>query len=84
MGATLAKSEKFNGTYARMTAIVWYRDDLRVSDHFALSAAAKSHASVAFIYVLDDKRAGHSAARRRGAMVAERVVAREPPARRPA
>ena len=41
-----------------MTAIVWYRDDLRVSDHFALSAAAKSHAPVAFIYVLDDKAPG--------------------------
>ena len=45
-------------------------------------AAAKSHASVAFIYVLDDKSAGHSAARRRGAMVAGAVAAR--PAGEPA
>ena len=41
-----------------MTAIVWYRDALRISDHSALHAAAKSHASVAFIYVLDDKAPG--------------------------
>ena len=41
-----------------MTALVWYRDDLRVSDHFALHAAAKSHASVAFVYVLDDRAPG--------------------------
>jgi deoxyribodipyrimidine photolyase len=75
----LAKFEKFNGTYARMTAIVWYRDDLRVSDHFALSAAAKSHAPVAFIYVLDDKAPG---VRPLGAMVAGAIVAR--PASEPA
>ena len=41
-----------------MTAIVWYRDDLRISDHPALSAAVKSHAKVAFIYILDDKAPG--------------------------
>ena len=41
-----------------MTAIVWYRDDLRVSDHLALSAATKSHASIVFIYVLDDRAPG--------------------------
>src|SRR3954468_24218362 len=41
-----------------MTALVWYRDDLRLSDHSALHAATKSHASVAFIYVLDDKAPG--------------------------
>jgi deoxyribodipyrimidine photo-lyase len=41
-----------------MTALVWYRDDLRVSDHVALHAAAKSHASVAFVYVLDDRAPG--------------------------
>ena len=41
-----------------MTALVWYRDDLRVSDHFALLAAARSHASVAFVYVLDDRAPG--------------------------
>ena len=41
-----------------MTALVWYRDDLRISDHPALSAAVKSHAKIAFIYVLDDKAPG--------------------------
>ena len=41
-----------------MTALVWYRDDLRLSDHVALHAAAKSHASVAFVYVLDDRAPG--------------------------
>jgi len=40
----LAKFEEFDGTYTRMTAIVWYRDDLRASDHFALHAAIESHA----------------------------------------
>jgi hypothetical protein len=68
-----AKVEKFNGTYARMTALVWYRDGLGVSDHFALSAAAKSHASVAFVYVLDDRAPG---IRPLGAVVAGAVVAR--------
>jgi deoxyribodipyrimidine photo-lyase len=41
-----------------MTVLVWYRDDLRLSDHVALHAAAKSHASVAFVYVLDDRAPG--------------------------
>jgi deoxyribodipyrimidine photo-lyase len=41
-----------------MTALLWYRDDLRVSDHFALHAAAKSHVPVAFVYVLDDRAPG--------------------------
>ena len=41
-----------------MTALVWYRDDLRVSDHSALHAAANSHASVALVYVLDDRAPG--------------------------
>ena len=41
-----------------MTALVWYRDDLRISDHPALSAAVKAHSKVAFIYVLDDKASG--------------------------
>jgi deoxyribodipyrimidine photo-lyase len=41
-----------------MTVIVWYRDDLRLSDHFALSAATKAHAPVVFVYVLDDRAPG--------------------------
>jgi deoxyribodipyrimidine photolyase len=54
----LAKVEKFNGTYARMTALVWYRDDLQISDHFALHTAAQSHASAVFVDVLDDRAPG--------------------------
>ena len=50
--------EEFHGTYARMTAIVWYRDDLRISDHPALHAAAKTHAPIVCIYVLDDRAPG--------------------------
>ncbi|MBR0964278.1 deoxyribodipyrimidine photo-lyase [Bradyrhizobium diazoefficiens] len=34
--------------------IVWFRDDLRLSDHPALHAAAKSGAPVVCLYVLDD------------------------------
>jgi len=39
-------------------AIVWYRDDLRVSDHPALQAASTAPASVVCIYVLDDEAPG--------------------------
>ena len=35
-------------------AIVWFRDDLRLSDHPALSAAAASGAPVICLYVLED------------------------------
>src|SRR5690349_24974744 len=41
-----------------MTAIVWYRDDLRISDHPALSAAVKAHSKIAFVYVLDERAPG--------------------------
>ena len=41
-----------------MTALVWFRDDLRLSDHPALSAAAKSHSKVVCAFVLDDKAPG--------------------------
>jgi deoxyribodipyrimidine photo-lyase len=36
-------------------AIVWFRDDLRLSDHPALHAAARTQAPVVCIYVLDEK-----------------------------
>jgi deoxyribodipyrimidine photo-lyase len=39
-------------------AIVWYRDDLRLSDHPALHAAANARAPVVFIYVLDENAPG--------------------------
>src|ERR1700710_2816567 len=34
--------------------IVWFRDDLRLSDHPALHAAAKTGAPVICLYVLDE------------------------------
>ncbi|MCJ9736154.1 deoxyribodipyrimidine photo-lyase, partial [Bradyrhizobium sp. PRIMUS42] len=34
--------------------IVWFRDDLRLSDHPALHAAAKAGAPVLCLFVLDD------------------------------
>ncbi|MDI1262154.1 MAG: deoxyribodipyrimidine photo-lyase, partial [bacterium] len=39
-------------------AIVWYRDDLRLSDHPALHAAAMTQSSVVCIYVLDENAPG--------------------------
>jgi deoxyribodipyrimidine photo-lyase len=44
--------------------LVWFRDDLRVSDHPALHAAAASGAPLVLLYVLDDT---GTAARRLGA-----------------
>jgi deoxyribodipyrimidine photo-lyase len=38
----------------RSPIIVWFRDDLRLSDHPALSAAAKSGAPVIGLYVFDE------------------------------
>jgi len=38
--------------------IVWFRDDLRLSDHPALSAAAKTGAPLVCLYVLDEHSAG--------------------------
>ena len=48
--------------------IVWFRDDLRLSDHPALHAASKTGAPVICLYVLDEQAAtrGRSAARRAG------------------
>src|ERR1700748_859654 len=39
----------------RSPIIVWFRDDLRLSDHPALSAAAKTGAPVIGLYVLDEE-----------------------------
>lgn len=41
---------------ANETAIVWFRDDLRLSDHAALTAAARSGLPLICLYVLDDQR----------------------------
>jgi deoxyribodipyrimidine photo-lyase len=38
--------------------IVWFRDDLRLSDHPALSAAAKTGAPVIGLFVLDEESSG--------------------------
>ncbi|RAI31319.1 deoxyribodipyrimidine photo-lyase, partial [Rhodoplanes serenus] len=38
--------------------LVWFRDDLRVSDHPALAAAATSGRPVVALYVLDDDSPG--------------------------
>lgn len=45
---------------SRMDApvIVWFRDDLRLSDHPALSAAAKAGRPLICLYVLDEESAG--------------------------
>ena len=42
----------------RPPIIVWFRDDLRLSDHPALSAAAKAVAPVIGLYVLDEESRG--------------------------
>ena len=43
--------------------IVWFRDDLRLSDHPALHAASSTGAPVICLYILDDQRPGRGAAR---------------------
>ena len=41
-----------------MTAILWYRRDLRVSDHAALAAAVRAGGPVVPVFILDDEAAG--------------------------
>ena len=41
-----------------MTAILWYRHDLRVSDHAALAAALRAGGPVVPVFILDDEAAG--------------------------
>jgi deoxyribodipyrimidine photo-lyase len=53
--------EESNFTYARMSrppSIVWFREDLRLSDHPALHAASAPQAPVVGIYVLDERTPG--------------------------
>jgi deoxyribodipyrimidine photo-lyase len=40
------------------TAIVWFRNDLRLADHPALDAAVRSGRKIIALYVLDDESAG--------------------------
>jgi len=46
--------------------IVWFRDDLRLSDHPALHAASSAGAPVICLYILDDQSPGLAAARPAG------------------
>ena len=39
-------------------AIVWFRNDLRLADNLALTAAAKAGRPVVLLFVLDDEAAG--------------------------
>jgi deoxyribodipyrimidine photo-lyase len=43
---------------SRPSIVVWFRQDLRVADHPALAAAAKSGAAVIPVFVLDDETPG--------------------------
>ena len=47
--------------------IVWFRDDLRASDHPALAAAATSGRPSVCVYVPDEARGGPAGQGRRGA-----------------
>ena len=67
---------------ASRPAIVWFRDDLRVSDHPALHAASNTHAPAVVPLRARREGAGPPAAWRRGALVAGAVAAR--PASEPA
>ncbi len=40
--------------YGHKAAVMWFRDDLRLSDHAALTAAAKTGLPLICLYVLDD------------------------------
>jgi deoxyribodipyrimidine photo-lyase len=42
----------------RPPTIVWFRDDLRLSDHPALSAAAKTGAPIIGLFVFDEQSRG--------------------------
>lgn len=41
--------------YSEAPIIVWFRDDLRLSDHPALDAAAHSNAAIICLYILDEE-----------------------------
>jgi deoxyribodipyrimidine photo-lyase len=50
-----------NRTQASASAIVWFRQDLRLADNPALSAAVESGARILPVYILDDENAGNFA-----------------------
>jgi deoxyribodipyrimidine photo-lyase len=45
-------------THAKNPAILWFRNDLRLSDHAALNAALETGRTVLPVFILDDKAAG--------------------------
>lgn len=56
--------------------IVWFRDDLRLSDHPALHAAAETGAPLVCLYVLDEESSHQRPPRGRPIGSASRLVAR--------
>jgi deoxyribodipyrimidine photo-lyase len=50
-----------NRTQASASVIVWFRQDLRLADNPALSAAVESGARILPVYILDDENAGNFA-----------------------
>src|SRR5687768_429218 len=59
----MAKGGQKPGGSAAATAIVWFREDLRLADNPALFAAAETGQELVCLYVLDEKSPG---IRRRG------------------
>src|SRR3569623_2172965 len=55
-------------------AIVWFRDDLRLSDHAALIAAREAGRSLICLYVFDDTDAGKHGQRPLGAAAQRRLA----------
>jgi deoxyribodipyrimidine photo-lyase len=50
--------EAIGGAKGQRPVLVWFRDDLRVADHPALSAAVKSGSPVVCLYVLEENAPG--------------------------
>lgn len=51
-------SDTFREKDGKRPTLVWFRDDLRLADHPALSAAVKSGRPVVCLYILDEKTPG--------------------------
>ena len=51
-------TDQKSGKDGKKPVIVWFRDDLRLADHPALSAAVKSGQPVVCLYLLDEKTPG--------------------------
>ena len=59
---------------AEFSALVWFRDDLRLADHPALTAGAKA-GTLTCLYLLDEDSAGSTSTWRRVALVAGAIPA---------